>query len=91
MKTGKAEPRFDLDYAYGRQGELQIGEFLEWIANGNGQVEVKRKRFLDLDFYVETHCDKGRKGNYQPSGISVTTAKMGVRDWRHGDLRAVPR
>jgi hypothetical protein len=71
---GKAEPRFDIDLAYGRQAELQIGDFLTWIAEGNGQVEVKRKRYLDLEFYVETHCDKGRTGIYQPSGISITTA-----------------
>lgn len=73
--NGKAEPRFDLDYSYGRQGELQIGEFLHWIASGNGQVEVKRKRYLDLEFYIETECDKGRKGVFEPSGISITTAE----------------
>lgn len=72
---GKAEPRFDLDYVYGRQGELQIADFLSWIATGNGQVEVKRKRYLDLKFYIETHCDKGRTGEFLPSGISITTAK----------------
>jgi hypothetical protein len=70
----RGEPRFDLDYSYGVQGELQIGTLLTWIASGNGQVEVKRKRYLDLDFYIETHCDKGRRGQWQPSGISVTTA-----------------
>lgn len=71
----KAEPRFDLDLKYGKQGELQIGDFLEWIASGNGRVEVKRKRILDLNFYVETACNKGRRGSYSPSGISVTTAE----------------
>lgn len=70
----KGEPRFDLDYSYGRQGELQIGDFLKWIAEGHGQVEVKRKRYLDLWFYVETHCDKGRRGVFEPSGILGTTA-----------------
>jgi len=73
--TGKAEPRFDIDYAYGRQGELLIGEFLEWIARGNGEVEVKRKRYLDFECYIETHCDYGGRGVYVPSGISITTAK----------------
>jgi hypothetical protein len=72
----KAEPRFDRDLTYGKQGELLIGTFLEWIANGNGRVEVKRKRYLDLDFYIETHCDKGKTGEYTLSGISVTTAEM---------------
>jgi hypothetical protein len=71
---GKAEPRFDIDKSYGGQGELQIADLLTWLANGNGRIEVKRKRYLDLDFYVETECDKGKTGHYRPSGISVTTA-----------------
>jgi hypothetical protein len=70
----KAEPRFDIDVAYGGQGELQIGEMLDWIAAGNGRVEVKRKRVLDLWFYIETRHDPGRRGEYVPSGMSVTTA-----------------
>lgn len=74
MKPRRGEPRFDIDFKYGRQGELQIGELLDWIAAGNGRVEVKRKRILDLHFYVETHCDKGRTGAFASSGISVTTA-----------------
>jgi hypothetical protein len=72
----KADPRFDIDLAYGKQGELQIGELLEWIANGNGRVEVKRKRILDLYLYVETACDKGRRGVYQSSGIQTTIADV---------------
>ena len=71
-----AEPRFDRDLAYGQQGELLIEDYLSWIAKGNGQVEVKKKRRLDLEFYVETECDKGRTGVYEPSGINVTTADM---------------
>jgi hypothetical protein len=71
---GKAEPRFDIDLQYGRQGELQIADYLTWLSDGNGRIEVKRKRYLDLNFYVETHADKGRTGIYRPSGISVTTA-----------------
>ena len=75
MIPGRAEPRFDIDLQYGKQGELQIGEYLHWIATGNGRVEVKTKRQLDWYFYVETHCDKGRRGIYQPSGILITTAE----------------
>jgi hypothetical protein len=73
-RARKAEPRFDLDVKKGEQGELLIGTYLDWIAAGNGRVEVKRKGYYDLAFYVETHCDKGRAGVYQPSGISITTA-----------------
>jgi hypothetical protein len=71
---GKAEPRFDIDLPYGRQAELQLADYLSWLAEGNGRIEVKRKRRLDLWFYVETHCDKGRRGVYAPSGISTTGA-----------------
>lgn len=74
MASDKAEPRFDLDLAYGRQAELQIRDFLDWVAAGNGRVEVKRKRYLDHRFYVETHCDYAARGEYRPSGINATTA-----------------
>ena len=72
----RAEPRWDIDLPYGKQGECQLGDYLTWIAEGNGRVEVKRKRYLDVEFYVETHCDKGRLGDYRPSGITVTEADM---------------
>ena len=75
VTTIRGEPRFDIDYRYGRQGELQIGEFLNWIANGDGRVEVKRKRYIDLELYVEIAHDKGRTGHYTPSGISVSEAE----------------
>lgn len=72
---GRKESGFDIDYAYGRQAELQLGDFLTWIARGNGRVEVKHKRPLDLEFYVETCHDPGRRGVYVPSGISVSTSE----------------
>lgn len=72
--VSKAEPRFDLDLAYGRKGEIHISEMLDAIISGNGKIEIKTKRILDLYFYVETHCDKGRTGSFGPSGINVTTA-----------------
>jgi len=75
---GKAEPRFDRDFSYGKQGELLIGDYLEKLARGHGQVEVKRKRIIDLKFFVETRCDKGRRGTFEPSGISTTTATTWV-------------
>lgn len=74
MSYSKAEPRFDLDLKYGQHGEQRVKELLKGIVDGNGLIEVKTKRYLDLEFYVETHCDKGRSGTYSLSGISVTTA-----------------
>ena len=70
-----AEPRWDRDLAYGKQGELLIENYLEWIARGNGRVETKRKRRPDLWFYVETYCDKGATGHPEPSGINITKAE----------------
>lgn len=72
----RAEPRFDLDLRYGQEAETRIRELLDWVVADNGQCEVKRKRFIDLSFYVETHCDRGRTGIFQPSGINTTTSAM---------------
>lgn len=66
------EPRWDVDFAYGRRAEPAIQRLLTWIATGNGKAEIKRKRYLDDSFYVETHCNYGRRGEYVPSGISTT-------------------
>lgn len=74
----KHEPKFDIDLVYGRQGELQIGQFLEWVAQGDGHVEVKTKRYLDHKIYVETHHDPGRTETFTLSGISTTAAEMWV-------------
>lgn len=37
---------------------------------------MKHKSYLDLDFYIETHCDYGRCGDYRPSGVNLTTAHV---------------
>jgi hypothetical protein len=74
----KPQPAFDRDYCYGKQGELLVCNLLDAVARGDGQVEMKRKRKIDLLCYIETSCDKGRKGLYKPSGISVTTAEFWV-------------
>jgi hypothetical protein len=72
----KAEPRFDIDVKRGRQGELQIGEFLDWIASRNGRVEVKTKSYCDLELYIEQEKDPGCTGRYVPGGINETTADL---------------
>lgn len=74
--TTKAEPRFDRDLKYGQEGEQRIEDLLGWVVNGDLRLEVKRKRVLDCKFYVETHCDKGRRGYFRPSGINATESKV---------------
>ena len=73
---GRREPRFDIDYEYGRQAELQLGDLLDSIARGDGRAESKRKRAIDHKFYIETECLRG--GQYVPSGINDTDAHAWV-------------
>jgi hypothetical protein len=68
------DPRFDIDLAFGRDAEWEAAKYLTWLKEGSDKVEVKHKRPLDLNFFVETHCDKGRTGVYLPSGITTTIA-----------------
>lgn len=74
--VAKAEPRFDLDLEYGREAEQRLAELFDYLAEGSAKVEVKRKRIIDLWLYVEQFCDKGKTGNFRPSGISVSTAHV---------------
>jgi hypothetical protein len=67
------QPHWDIDYAYGRQGELLVGGLLEGIRTGSLRTEVKRKRVRDLWFYVETEHNPFGRG-WEPSGIGRSTA-----------------
>lgn len=69
------EPRFDLDLAYGQQGELLVADVAEAIANG--MVEVKRDgRWASTgNLYVERRCRRA-SGRYEPSGISTSSATL---------------
>lgn len=71
------EPRFDVDYDYGRQGELWVTSVAEALKHD--RVEVKRDaKFLDTgNLYVEFEC-RGRDGVWRPSGISVTETELWV-------------
>ena len=70
------EPRFDIDLAYGQQGELFVADIRDGLRDGT--VEVKRDgRFHDTgNLYIEHECR--RQGRYQPSGIATTEAKVWV-------------
>lgn len=73
-RVAKAEPRFDIDLKYGKEAEERLRRVFKWIADGSSKVEVKRKRMLDFDVYVETHCDYGARGVFVPSGINETAS-----------------
>lgn len=71
-----AEPRFDHDYRYGRQGEFLVSGTIAALRDGQVQIEDKRKRRSDNQFYIELEHDPGRTGIYRPSGLSVSEAEM---------------
>jgi hypothetical protein len=68
--TGRGEPRFDIDYEYGLQGELYVSDIRRAIEAD--RIEVKRDSRWSAtgNVYVEFEC-KGRK-----SGIATTEAEL---------------
>lgn len=70
------DPRFDLDLAYGQQGELFVADIRDGLRDGT--VEVKRDgQFARTgNLYVEFECL--RQGRYRPSGLTTTEAKVWV-------------
>jgi hypothetical protein len=74
VSEARYEPRFDLDYEYGRDGELMFGDVVRAIGRGELSVEVKRKRKPDGLFYVEFEQNPYDRGSWKPSGVRVSTA-----------------
>lgn len=70
-----SNPHFDLDLRYGLYGEDTVAAMLGAVGE---MVEVKSPRNSRLTFYLETHCDKGRRTGYQPSGIRTSRASIWV-------------
>jgi hypothetical protein len=68
------EPRFDVDYEYGHQGELFVGFVIEALKRD--RVEVKRDaRYSQTgNFYVEYECR--RNGHWCKSGIATSEAEL---------------
>lgn len=70
------EPGFDRDYEYGRPSELALDGLLEGLKRGDLRAENKRKRMRDTTFYVEVEQNAFGRGEWKPSGISITTADV---------------
>lgn len=70
-----SNPHFDLDLRYGLYGEETVAAMLGAVGE---MVEVKSPRNSRLTFYLETECDKGRRGRYQPSGIRTSRASVWI-------------
>ena len=67
---------FDYQWRYGKPAEDLVIELCGSADKGNVYFEVKRKRQHDGKFYIETEDDPGRRGEFQPSGLEVTTADV---------------
>ena len=70
------EPRWDLDYEVGRQGELWVQDIADSLRSDAREVKVD-ERFADTgNVYVEYECRY--RGQYRPSGIAITEAPVWV-------------
>lgn len=87
MSESKPEPRWDLDYKKGRQGELWIEAIRDSIANDS--IEVKNDaRFTETgNIYIEYGCKK--RGTMQPSGIATTDSKLWIQILVEGELALI--
>lgn len=70
------EPRFDLDHAVGKQGELFVSEILAALQSERVEVKTDLKASRYGNVFLEYECL--RRGRYQPSGIATTDAKLWV-------------
>jgi hypothetical protein len=66
-------PHFDIDRAYGEQGEDTLRAVLGLAAH---QIEVKRPRWEPHTVFVEVQHRPRSSDRYLPSGLSVTTAEF---------------
>lgn len=67
------EPRFDIDAAYGRQGELFIGSVISALRDGSAEVKTDAQSLRTGNLYVEMRC--WRRGQWRKSGLATTTAE----------------
>jgi hypothetical protein len=65
------EPRWDVDRAYGEQGERALRNVL---ALTEDRFEVKRKRRHDDGLYIELEQDRGPTGQWKASGLRTSQA-----------------
>lgn len=69
------EPKFDIDYDVGEQGELYVLRVIDSLKSGE-RVEVKTDEMAEKtgNVYVEYACQY--RGEWKPSGIATTDAAI---------------
>lgn len=70
------EPRFDLDYEVGSQGELWTENIVDALAHDRVEVKTDQEALRTGNLYVEFEC-LGR-GGWRRSGIAITQAEIWV-------------
>ena len=70
------EPRWDLDYEVGRQGELWVQNIADSLRSDAREVKVDERFAETGNVYVEYACRY--RGQYRPSGIAITEAPVWV-------------
>lgn len=68
------EPRFDIDYEFGRQGELLIGSVIEALKTESAEVKTDAQSLRTGNLYVEFECL--RRDGWHRSGLATTEAEV---------------
>lgn len=66
------EPRWDIDYEVGRQGEMFVRNLIESVSKDSVEVKTDEKAVDTNRIYVETECLY--RGVYRPSGVMTSQA-----------------
>lgn len=70
------EPRFDIDYEYGRQGELWIDSVADALKTERAEVKTDGRCQQTGNLYVEFECR--RRDGWHRSGLATTEADVWV-------------
>lgn len=70
------EPNFDIDLAFGKQGELFVKRIQDALADQHAEVKTDAVALRTNNVYVEYQCL--RRGRWTDSGIRTTTSTVWV-------------
>lgn len=70
------EPRFDIDYEVGRQGELWVASIRDALRTERAEVKTDVRASVTGNVYVEYECR--HRGKWKPSGIATNESPVYV-------------
>lgn len=71
------EPRFDIDYEAGRQGELFVARAIDAMKDGSAEVKTDDRAVETGNIYLEYECRY--RGEWRRTGIATSEADL----WCH--------